>query len=52
MKYTRAEVIAATCQWLAANPDEAVIVIDDGGTSWAVPRQAKEAIEVFSAIFS
>jgi hypothetical protein len=50
MKHTRAEVIAATCRWLAANPDQVATVVDDRGVSWAIPRPAREAIELSEAI--
>jgi hypothetical protein len=50
MRYTKQEIVQATCRWLATNPEQAVIVVDDHGVSWAVPRQAQEAIQLAEAV--
>ena len=48
--YTRQEIVQATAAWLAAHPDQAVIVVAEDGTSWAVPRPAREAIQLAEAV--
>ena len=50
MRYTKQEIAKATAAWLAANADQAVIVVDDLGVSWAVPRPAREAIQLAEAV--
>lgn len=49
-KYSRQEIAQATAAWLAANPGQAVLVVDDDGVSWAVPRRAREAIILQAAL--
>jgi hypothetical protein len=50
MKYTKREVVEATAAWLGANPDQAVVVVDDHNVSWAVPKAAYEAVQLAAAI--
>ena len=50
MRYSKNEIVQATAAWLAANADQAVIVVDDRGVPWAVPRPAREAIELAEAV--
>lgn len=50
MRYTKQEIAQATAAWLTANADQAVIVVDDRGVSWAIPRQAREAIQLAEVV--
>ena len=50
MKYTKQEIAQATAAWLVTNPAEIVVVVDDLGVSWAIPRPAREAIQLAEAV--